>query len=348
MTFLLTGTRAPATLDLARRLARDGTRVIGVDSLRWPLGRSSRAFAAHYRVPSPRFEREAFVEAVLEIAEREGVSLIWPTCEEIFHLAAAHGKISARVPLFCEPLAVLDPLHDKLAFARLAGEMAPASWSPEEAPDDPTLVWKPRYSRFGVSTRIGSRPPDPAGWMAQEFVAGEEFSSWALCQDGEVRTLTFYQCRARAGRAGCAFEPIWDEPAAAFIVSFAAARRLTGSLAFDFIRDAIDQVRVIECNPRLTSGIHVLDPSVTLTGLLREAAPLPPPMIPAQLKLATWFSNRRVAGTSKDVIAATGDPGPRWGQFLGFTELAAIAVRHSLSLAAASTRDLEYNGPDGD
>ena len=327
MTFLLTGIRAPATLDLARRLARDGTRVIGVDSLRWPLGRSSRAFAAHYRVPSPRFEREAFVEAVLEIAEREGVSLIWPTCEEIFHLAAAHGKISARVPLFCEPLAVLDPLHDKLAFARLAGEMAPASWSPEEAPDDPTLVWKPRYSRFGVSTRIGSRPPDPAGWMAQEFVAGEEFSSW---------------------EAGIRFVLAKSEPAAAFIVSCAAARRLTGSLAFDFIRDAIGRVRVIECNPRLTSGIHVLDPSVILTGLLREAAPLPPPMVPAQLGLPTWFSNWRVAGQSPDVIAVEGDPGPRWGQFLGFTELAAIAVRHSLSLAAASTRDLEYNGPDGD
>jgi len=347
VTFLLTGTRAPATLDLARRLARDGARVIGVDSLRWPLGRSSLAFAAHYRVPSPRFEREAFVEAVLEISEREGVSLIWPTCEEIFHLAAAHERISARVPLFCEPLEVLDPLHDKLAFARLAIDQAPASWSAEDAPDDDTLVWKPRYSRFGVSTRIGSRPPDPAGWMAQEFVAGEEFSSWALCRDGEVRTLTFYQCPARAGRAGCAFEPMWDEEAAAFTKAFAAARQFNGSLAFDFIRDAAGRVQVIECNPRLTSGIHVLDPSVSLTRLLREGAPLPPPMVSAQLKLPTWFSNRRVAGKSPDVIAAAGDPGPRWGQLLGSAELAAIAVRHSLSLAAASTRDFEYNGPDG-
>lgn len=348
MTFLLTGTRAPATLDLARRLWREGHRVVGVDSLRRPVGRSSRAFASHHRVPSPRFARAAFIDAVLEIAEREGVDLIWPTCEEIFHLAADHGRISARVPLFCDPLAALDPLHDKLAFARLAGDLAPHSWSAEEAPDDAGLVWKPRYSRFGSSTRIGSRPMETRGWMAQRFIGGVEFSSWSLCRDGETRTLTFYQCPARAGKAGCAFEPIWDEAAAAFAIEFAKKRRFTGSLAFDFIRDLSGRVWVIECNPRLTSGIHVLDPSLRLTDLLREAASLPPPMVAAQLKWPTWFTDRRVAGSSPDVISASDDPGPRWGQVAAFTELAAIALRHSLSLAAASTHDLEYNGPDGD
>lgn len=348
MTILLTGTRAPATLDLARRLWREGHRVVGVDSLRRPLGRGSRAFASHHRVPSPRFERAAFIDAVLEIAEREGVDLIWPTCEEIFHLAADHGRISARVPLFCDPLDALDPLHDKLAFARLAGDRAPASWPAEEAPEEERLVWKPRYSRFGTSIRIGSRPPDSQGWMAQRLIPGVEFSSWALCRDGEVRILTFYQCPARAGKAGCAFEPCWDDEAAAFVLAFARARGATGSLAFDFIRDPSGRVWVIECNPRLTSGIHVLDPSVRLTDLLREAAPLPPPMVAAQLKWPTWFSDRRVAGNSPDVISASDDPGPRWGQVAGFTELAAIALRHSLSLAAASTHDLEYNGPDGD
>ena len=43
MTILLTGTRAPATLDLARRLWREGVRVIGADSLRYPLGKFSQA-----------------------------------------------------------------------------------------------------------------------------------------------------------------------------------------------------------------------------------------------------------------------------------------------------------------
>lgn len=348
MTLLLTGTRAPATLDLARRLWREGGRVVGVDSMRWPLGCASRAFAVHHRVPSPRFESEAFVAAVLEIALREKADLIWPTCEEIFHLAAAHDRISAEVPLFCDPLAALDPLHDKLAFAGLAGDHAPDSWSADQAPDDAKLVWKPRYSRFGSSIRIGSRPPDTRGWMAQRFIAGVEFSSWALCREGEVRTLTFYQCPARAGRAGCAFEPVWDDAVAAFVLAFARARGVTGSLAFDFIRDPSGRVWVIECNPRLTSGIHVLDPSVRLTELLSEAAPLPPPMVAAQLKWPTWFSDRRVAGRSPDVVFANDDPGPRWGQIAGFTELTAIALRHSLSLAAASTHDLEYNGPDGD
>ena len=63
-TVLLTGTRAPATLDLARRLWREGVRVIGADSMRFPLGRFSAAFAVHHRVPPPRQDRAGFLGAI--------------------------------------------------------------------------------------------------------------------------------------------------------------------------------------------------------------------------------------------------------------------------------------------
>lgn len=348
MNILLTGTRAPATLDLARRLWREGVRVIGADSMRYPLGRFSKAFAAHYRVPSPRFHRREYGDALLRIVEAEKIDLLWPTCEEIFHVATLHEELSSRVRLFCDPITVLEPLHHKLKFALFAGENAPDYWAPADAPSGQKLVWKPCYSRFAVRTRL-DRPPSTAGWMAQEFVAGEEFSSWALCIEGEVRALTFYDCPARAGRgAGCAFDPLWDEKAAAFVGEIARSLHFTGSLAFDFIRSNTGHFRVIECNPRLTSGLHVLDASVRLTDLLERPVEMPPPMNPAQLLLPTLLSTPLVAWSSPDVISAPDDRSPSRMQVLGIAELAGIALRHLISLPAASTRDIEYNGQDGD
>jgi hypothetical protein len=345
MTILLTGTRAPATLDLARRLWREGARVIGADSMRHPLGRFSRAFAAHHRVPSPRWNRRDFAYTLLRIVEREQVDLLWPTCEEIFHISALHAEISAQVRLLCDPLAVLEPLHHKLKFARLAGSHAPDSWDPADTPSDRRLVWKPNYSRFAVRTRVDGPPASTDGWMAQEFVVGEEFSSWALCVGGEIRTATFYTCPARAGRgAGCAFKPFWDDSAASFVKEIARDLQFTGSLAFDFIRSASGQLRVIECNPRLTSGLHVLAESVRLTDLLEKPGPMPPLMRPAHLRIPTLLSDPSVSRDSPDVVSAPDDRRPAWGQVLGMAELAVIAMSHRVSLTAAATLDIEYNG----
>lgn len=345
-TVLLTGTRAPATLDLARRLHREGLRVVGADPARHPLGRWSRVFAGHHRVPAPVDDPEGFRAGILTIVETERVDLLWPTCEEIFHLAAAHERFAAAVRILCDPLAALLPLHDKLAFARFAGALAPDSWVAEEAPQGRRLVWKPRFSRFATRVRFGDPPPDPRGWMAQEFVEGIEFSSWALCLGGGVRTLTFYRCPVRAGRgAGCAFVPFWDEEAATAVRDWAAQLGTTGSLAFDWIRSHDGSLRVIECNPRLTSGVHVLDPSVSLAALLEGPAVVPPPMRAGQLLWPTVFQSLRFGGTTPDLVFARDDPWPALGQVPSFLELAATALRHRVSLCAAATCDIEWNGP---
>lgn len=345
-TVLLTGTRAPATLDLARRLRRGGVRVIGADPFRFPLGRFSRAFASHHRIPAPNRDERGFIDAILTLIEKERVELLVPTCEEIFHLAASHERLAAATRLFFEPLSELLPLHDKLAFARLAGAFAPASWPAAEAPRDRRLVWKPRFSRFAARVRFDDPPLDPEGWMAQEFIDGEEFSTWSLCAKGGVRVMTGYRCPARLRRgAGTAFEPFRDEEAIGFVQRLAAERRFTGSLAFDWIRSREGKLHVIECNPRLTSGIHVLGPSIPLPACFDENVSPDPAMQSAQLLWPTLFRDLRIAGTSPDVILSSDDLRPSFGQALAFGELSLRALRHRESLSAAATRDIEFNGP---
>jgi hypothetical protein len=350
MTILLTGTRAPATLDLARRLACGGHRVVGADSMHFPLGRWSKAFVSHHFLPPPRQAPEAFLAALQGIIASEKVELLWPTCEEVFHVARFHAALSESCRLMCPPLETLRPLHHKLEFTGIvqaAGTrvQAPASWPAEAAPPQERLVWKPCFSRFASRTRFDSPPVDCAGWMAQQFIAGSEFCSWACCQDGVVRVMSMYENQARAGRgAGCSFSPYWSEEAAAFAVKLAERTAFTGVLAFDFIRTVDGQVFVLECNPRMTSGIHVLAEDLDWVSLLAQGSAERPAMQPAQLALPVLFSKPSLLGRAPDVIWRSGDPAPFWTQFLCAGEFVLRALRSRISLLAATTEDIEYNG----
>lgn len=350
---LLTGTRAPTTLDLARRLHREGVRVIGVDSMRFPLGRFSNAFAAHYRVLPPRQNREGFLREIAAIAKHEGVDVIWPTCEEVFHMAQGSEALSKIARVLCPSMLTLDLLHHKLRFAQWTHQLgdevkAPASWRASDAPMDERLVWKPCYSRFASRTSFERPSGDLAGWMAQRRVQGREFCTWALCMDGEVRTLAQYACPVRSGRgAGCAFEPVWSEAALRFTAVVARALNYTGSLAFDFMEsDDDNQTYVLECNPRLTSGVHVLSPEISIRALLEGEVMAHPDQRAAQLLLPVLASSPRHAGRSPDVMASADDPRPAWAQVLAVGEFIGIAMRHGISLLESTTFDIEYNGPE--
>ncbi|MBF4573871.1 ATP-grasp domain-containing protein [Herbiconiux sp. VKM Ac-1786] len=162
-TVVLTGSRAPATLDLARRFADDGVRVVVADS-QPAITSSSNAVDAAYRVPSPRFRPREFAAAVAGIAARHVADLVVPTCEETFWLAAAAAAPAAATSavagaassaaaavaaslaapdpssvsappegreaavalgqlLFAPPIEVLRRLHDKAEFAALLSEL---------------------------------------------------------------------------------------------------------------------------------------------------------------------------------------------------------------------------------
>ena len=350
MKILLTGTRAPATLDLARRLSAEGAEVIGADSMRYPTGRFSRAFRRHHRLPSPRHHHAVFASALIDLVTSEKVDLLWPTCEEVFHIAKLHEPLSSITRVLAPPMERLIRLHDKLQFARYTQQLgnpvqAPESWSAEGAPCNVHLVWKPCYSRFGSRTLFGTPPSDTKGWMAQEFITGQEFCSFALCVEGQVNVLTFYTAAVRVGKgASCAFVPHWSADAAEFVVAVAKDLHLTGCIAFDFIQRDNGQVMVIECNPRLTSGLHVLEPSVSLVGALARPVAMPPPQRACQLLLPTLLANPRMAGKSTDVMQCKWDPAPVWGQALAVLEFVCKGVAHGISPTAATTYDIEYNG----
>lgn len=141
-TVVLTGARAPATLDLARRFAEADWRVIVADS-EPNLTAGSRSVARAYRVPSARFRPVEFARAIAGIARRHQADLIVPTCEETYWLSAVltaddvaeppgqtsddHSAKSdlalLRARLFASESDLLARLHHKGRFVALLDEL---------------------------------------------------------------------------------------------------------------------------------------------------------------------------------------------------------------------------------
>ena len=154
------------------------------DSVPATAARWSRpAFSVH-RLPPPRTAFAAFRAALARLVEATGATLVVPTCEEVFYIAAAAPP--ARV--FAPPPDVLRRLHSKALFAdvaRAAGVTVPDTHAIDAAAALPALpldriVLKPEFSRFAAATLIRPSPrtvarlrPSPTHrWVAQPFVAG--------------------------------------------------------------------------------------------------------------------------------------------------------------------------------
>jgi hypothetical protein len=378
-TILITGARAPAALDLARAFAAAGAQVHMADCAPAYMARLSNSVGRCHRLPSPREDFSAFAHAVYGQVARLAPAMVIPTCEEVFHLAA----LPALAPrLFAPPLAALHRLHSKFDFledARALGLAAPRTVRLQSTDDLnatlPTcdrLVYKPEFSRFGVHTLIAPQrdraaalqPNAHSPWVAQECIAGQEVSFYAVSVDARLTAFSAYRSAWKfTGGAGYAFEsldPTLHDALKAIASTLAAHLIPRGQFACDVIIDAHGQPRLLECNPRATSGVHLFDRTPDLAdaffgkrarvlfarpGVARHVGPA---LWSFGLKdavqgrrFSAWRAQRR---KSQDVISVPGDGAPLLGALWDTVLLGVSAVRRGVSLTAAATADIEWNG----
>ncbi len=377
----LTGGRAPVTLELARLFARAGHSVFVAENVAWPLTRGSRAVTRSVRVPPPRQDPTGFADALAALMQREQIDLLVPTCEEIFYVARARDRLAQFGRVLAEPLEKLHGLHHKGRFPERAARYglavpethlltsaaeltaalaAPGAW-----------VLKPAYSRFGSRTRLpphaprtlaGVRPTPAAPWVAQRFVRGRAWCTYSLAHAGRLAAHATYPVSFTAGPgAAIYFECVAHPAAQAWVTAFVARENFAGQIAFDFIEDAAGALWALECNPRATSGVHLLaaHPAFAAAFFGDGAALITPPpgeqpaMLAAALLLYGLPALRTGAGRrrwwhalthSRDVIAQRGDPAARWVQWASLAEFAARSWRLGVGALAASTADIEWNG----
>jgi predicted ATP-grasp superfamily ATP-dependent carboligase len=383
LTVMITGARAPVALDLARRFHKVGHRVVLADVPAHPIAKSSRSVSAYERLPSPRDVSIAFARAAIAAAERQGAALVIPTCEEVFHLGLGWEAEKPKIPLFAPPMASLTRAHSKFLFAQDAvglGVDPPRTRlisNREEvaafADDARNLVFKPVWSRFATRTLIGPAreillnkivptPADP--WVAQDLCPGEELCAYAIASHGEMKAFALYEPKWRVGQAaGAYFEPRTDIAAEAFTRGFIAKTNWHGQISFDFKRDQEGRLRVLECNPRATSGIHILEgrdddlvaailgePSGELIQNRQSPAMLAPVLqTNARWRALSTGKSRPLAEDMKratDVIADTEDPIAIYAIAAAFFETLGVALSKGVGPIKAATFDIEWNGPD--
>jgi predicted ATP-grasp superfamily ATP-dependent carboligase len=378
MNILLTGGRAPAALELARAFHRAGHAVFMAESLRGHLSQPSNAIKANFVVPAPRQDEDAFIVALKKIIGENNIDLLIPTCEEIFHIAMRREELPCIV--FTEPINKLGQLHNKWTFIVNAFEnglsvpetilvtniesllQAYAHWR--------QLVLKPIYSRFASRTLILPSLKEASStltfhkdssWVAQGYIKGMEICTYSICHDGHITAHTAYPSTFTAGQgAAIVFQHVNHPAVFNWIKTFVARNHFTGQIAFDFIQSSDGQIYALECNPRATSGVHLLashprfleafiNPLMDcITPIDNSSHMLSAAMLiyalPAAFKknnLKQWV---KTFFNSNDVILDFKDPLPFLLQFRSLFSYLKLARKEGISLLEASTFDIEWNG----
>ena len=273
-TVLLTLGRLPKALDLARGFKAAGCRVIVAEPFGLQLCRPSRAVDLSLRTPAPNEDLAGYHAALLRIVEEEKVDLIIPVSEEGLNVIPIKPRLPDGVRLFSEDFGVVEALHDKQSFietaksfgltvpqtCRLGSEAGVALWQGGET----VVKMINSCSATGLQfCHPGAPLPDAASLppaVVQQKVEGRHISSFTLAERGQARVTSIYQGTVFSGHVAVAFERLEHESAIErWIDVFLEKSGYSGFISFDFILDKDGQAFAIECNPRVTSGVHFLN-----------------------------------------------------------------------------------------
>ena len=289
MRVLLTGVRAPISLELVRLLSSAGHQVFLADGMRFPVSRLTNRKTAYCHVPGPNREPQSYIESVNRLIQQHRIELLIPICEEIFCLSFYRERINC--PVWCSDFEQLVRRHNKWQFSQTATNSF-ASFpetrllhslkdTHEMRSELDRWVFKPVWSRFACQTLIGPKPNqldrcemgDEQPWIAQQRIRGREFSSFSLVENGVVRFHVSYQSLYRAGKgAGIYFESIVHPRIRDFVQEEVRRTNFSGQIGFDFMEDGDGKLFAIECNPRGTSGWHFLADEAGVAEALQKLA----------------------------------------------------------------------------
>ena len=225
---------------------------------------------------------------------------------------------------------------------------------------------KPCFSRFATDVLVqpsqskiaAINPNISEPWLAQEYLPGREVCLSAVVAKGRLVAAQAYHpiVRLRGGvGAGVTFEAASNATNARlgdFVEPLVAGETFSGQLSFDFREDGNGQWKVIECNPRSTSGFHFFGPRDGLveavtdgrkTALTASEGRVMGERLPTLL--LGGLKGLRLLGSIETLSAWPGDSLGPLAQLRAFRELWALKQKHKCSLEAASTVDICWNQP---
>lgn len=381
MRVLVTSSRNIFALDIIRKLGSTGHTVVATDTYDGAVGSHSKYLEAHSVTASPRFDTDRFIADIHDLVARHDIDLIVPTFEEAFYLAARRGDLPEGVTIYTGEFDKLARLHDKASFKRLVSEAGVPVPETVVATDDASLAEAisrfPRYfaraafSRGGVGLLTNTGPlagamdvsdchPTPdQPWLVQPFVDGPMVCTYSTVVDGRVTAHCTYRAPEQwAHSTGITFLAVDSTKTLEYTQRIVDALDpgYTGQLSFDFV-DNDGELFAIECNPRPTNGVILLDAEAfarALTGEADEVAVVEPG-VERQVSLAVLadaFAEplKHLPTTLHDLLHVR-DVGSKWHDSLAMMWSPATLIHGAKlshgerkELLAALSDDIVWNG----
>jgi predicted ATP-grasp superfamily ATP-dependent carboligase len=379
MKILITGSRNPFALDMERKLAESGHTMYACDTFRSATGSHSKYLAGHDVTASPRHQTAEFIADIKRIVEERQIDMVVPCFEEAFYLASRHDELSAMTKLYTGQFDQLARLHDKVSFQRMAEENGVRIPKTLVAHDDaslraaidefPQYFARAAFSRGGVAllTNTGAlagavsiddcHPTEDQPWLVQEFVEGPMVCSYSTLHDGVVTSHCTYRApRQWEHSTGISFLGVDSTETLDMVRRFAEPMKYTGQLSFDFV-ESNGELFAIECNPRSTDGILLIEAEHLSAGITDPSAALTvvPPGTQVQLDfavLADVFKEplKQAPKTIHDLLHVS-DYGSGWHDHLptlwSFASLVRgekMSRRDQVAILEAMANDVVWNG----
>lgn len=377
-TVLLTAGRSFITLDLARQFHAAGHRVIVVESTTQCICKASRSVDKFYVTPSPRFAQESYIQTLVNVVESEKVDLLIPVWEDVLYISRELHRFPKHCQVFCQSFEQLDSLHNKwlyneklrnYGFDVIPTELISTVEDLNRLQRSQAYALKQVYSRASQQVKKvqpGESTPDVVipehnPWIAQDWIEGEKYCSYAICHEGDVHAFSIYPVEVAIDGHSClSFRSIEHPGIAAWMKRFARLENFTGQISFDFVETPDGRILSWECNPRATSGVHLFSPEQGLpAAFLRQNEEILRPAfsVKRQLFMAMlfygWtapFSRKKPLHylkklvSSRDVIAGVGrDIKPLLFSPRIYWYYWRLSKKLGISIPAAFTYDMDWN-----
>ena len=280
-TILVSGGKMTKALQLARSFHRAGHRVILIESHKyWLTGhRFSWAVDRFYIVPKP--QAKDYVDALLEIVQKEGVDVYVPVCSPVasYYDAQAKQILSEHCEVMHFDPEMVQKLDDKYEFPVIAasfGLSVPDSYritQPQQILDFDFSKQAQRYilksipydsvRRLNLTQLPCDTPTETAAfvkelpisestpWIMQAFIPGQEYCTHSTVRNGELQL----HCCCKSSAFQINYEMVDKPEIEAWVRQFVGGLKLTGQVSFDFIQAEDGCIYAIECNPRTHSAI---------------------------------------------------------------------------------------------
>ena len=355
MRVLVTSSRMPYALGMVRLLADAGHEVFAADDYERSPGSHSKYLSGHFVYPSARGDTEAFIDELERLLGEHEIDALVPAFEEAFYISTQLERLQRAATIFAAPFGSLARLHDKAAFEAMVRDLGLPIPETVVATSDEQLEQaigrfdryfaRAVFSRGGVALLTNTGPLtgllDPADvhptpeepWVVQPFVEGETVCTYSTVHAGTVSSHLMYRIpRQWHHSTGIQFESVDGLDSLRLIEPIVAELGYTGQISFDFLVTP-DGLSFVECNPRATDGLLLLDSEQLARGLFEADADtfLLPAGETTQLDLALVgdaFSDKleRVPETIRD-LARFKDAGDGWHDPLP-TVYSALSLAH--------------------